>query len=223
MNTDGVVKLADFGVSSSRSLVEDNRGLESFTGTSFYMSPERIRGLTYYRDSDIWSLGISIFDMSTGIYPYYYTQPPDAAVVTPSSSRNLFNAPVLELTRVDSCVYGEGSRRSLTTQTFCYTLHMIVGGGEPVLPIAHGWSTELHDFLRLCIRKDHTMRASATELLQHPFIAIHCKELVSTAQQLKIADWSLVQQLEHIQPQRIFLRTKRERQEQPPLTPWGEL
>ena len=34
------------------------------------MSPERISGLQYIWNSDIWSLGISLVEIATGIFPY---------------------------------------------------------------------------------------------------------------------------------------------------------
>jgi serine/threonine protein kinase len=40
-------------------------------GTPFYMSPEQIKGLPYSRMSDIYSLGVTLFEMVTGKCPYH--------------------------------------------------------------------------------------------------------------------------------------------------------
>jgi mitogen-activated protein kinase kinase len=72
ISTSGKVKLCDFGVSGNlvASIAKTNIGCQS------YMAPERIRGrkpneaITYTVESDIWSLGLSILEISQGQYPY---------------------------------------------------------------------------------------------------------------------------------------------------------
>ncbi|EGD72643.1 STE/STE7/MEK1 protein kinase [Salpingoeca rosetta] len=66
VNTEGDVKLCDFGV--SRRLITTRAN--TFVGTMRYMSPERLHGEEYTVKSDIWSLGISLLEMATGVYPY---------------------------------------------------------------------------------------------------------------------------------------------------------
>lgn len=71
VNEMGKVKLCDFGVSGNlvASLARTNIGCQS------YMAPERIKHTTpdvstYSVQSDIWSLGLSILEISKGCYPY---------------------------------------------------------------------------------------------------------------------------------------------------------
>lgn len=72
ISTSGKVKLCDFGVSGNlvASIAKTNIGCQS------YMAPERIRSrnpneaVTYTVESDIWSLGLSILEISQGQYPY---------------------------------------------------------------------------------------------------------------------------------------------------------
>ena len=68
MNTTGVVKLTDFGI--SRSLENNQIYLKTFVGSRSYMSPERITGKKYSYSSDIWSLGLVIYELATGKEPY---------------------------------------------------------------------------------------------------------------------------------------------------------
>eukprot|EP01016_Furgasonia_blochmanni_P055353 TRINITY_DN923_c0_g3_i2.p1 TRINITY_DN923_c0_g3~~TRINITY_DN923_c0_g3_i2.p1 ORF type:complete len:362 (-),score=52.53 TRINITY_DN923_c0_g3_i2:219-1304(-) len=77
VNSKGEVKIADFGVSGVIEFTHDFR--TSFVGTVTYMSPERIRGEPYGSDTDLWSLGLSIFEMATGRFPY---PDPDSGVQT---------------------------------------------------------------------------------------------------------------------------------------------
>ncbi|KAG9018597.1 hypothetical protein FRB90_011265 [Tulasnella sp. 427] len=69
LTREGVVKLCDFGVSGV--LVNSMAG--TFTGTSWYMSPERIRGDPYSIRSDVWSTGLTILELARNKFPY----PPD--------------------------------------------------------------------------------------------------------------------------------------------------
>jgi len=65
----GVVKLCDFGVSGE--LVASIA--ETFTGTAYYMAPERIKGDQYTIRSDVWSTGLSLLEFAQNKFPY----PPD--------------------------------------------------------------------------------------------------------------------------------------------------
>ncbi|KAE8224749.1 hypothetical protein CF319_g2417 [Tilletia indica] len=72
VNRKGEVKLCDFGVSGQleKSLAKTNIGCQS------YMAPERIQGEsqfklgTYTVASDVWSLGLSLVEITMGTYPY---------------------------------------------------------------------------------------------------------------------------------------------------------
>lgn len=62
----GQIKLCDFGVSGE--LVNSLAG--TFTGTSFYMAPERIKGQPYTITSDVWSLGLTILEVASNRFPF---------------------------------------------------------------------------------------------------------------------------------------------------------
>ncbi|KAJ7594017.1 STE/STE7 protein kinase [Mycena floridula] len=72
LSREGVVKLCDFGVSGE--LVNSMAG--TFTGTSFYMAPERISGHEYTIRSDVWSTGISILELVQNRFPFPSDLPP---------------------------------------------------------------------------------------------------------------------------------------------------
>ena len=64
----GSPKITDFGVSAE---LGDTRALlDSFKGTVFYMSPERVENKDYDFAADVWSLGVVVLECALGKYPY---------------------------------------------------------------------------------------------------------------------------------------------------------
>lgn len=61
----GEFKLCDFGV--SRELTNSLAMADTFVGTSTYMSPERIQGLNYSVKSDVWSMGLMLIELASGL------------------------------------------------------------------------------------------------------------------------------------------------------------
>src|SRR6185295_16161166 len=65
LNSEGVVKLTDFGIAKARMLMEQEEG-EVLMGKVEYMSPEQAQYLETDCRSDLFSLGIVMFELLTG-------------------------------------------------------------------------------------------------------------------------------------------------------------
>ena len=80
LRRDGIVKLLDFGLAklaeqseagpedATRKLIKTSAGV--LLGTAAYMSPEQARGQAVDARSDIWSLGVVIYEMIAGHAPF---------------------------------------------------------------------------------------------------------------------------------------------------------
>eukprot|EP00906_Rhabdomonas_costata_P037623 RCo053028 len=71
VNRRGVVKITDFGVSAMLTEKPHQQGHLSHTGSTAYMSPERIRGNPHGPPCDIWALGVTCAECALGVYPFF--------------------------------------------------------------------------------------------------------------------------------------------------------
>jgi TolB-like protein len=65
---DGVARIVDFGVAKTRSSETDD--IRYTPGTISYMSPEQTRGADVDARSDVWALGVLLYEMLTGRLPF---------------------------------------------------------------------------------------------------------------------------------------------------------
>ncbi|HEY8184217.1 MAG TPA: protein kinase [Thermoanaerobaculia bacterium] len=69
ITSDGVVKILDFGL-AKLSQTTDVTKAGTIVGSPPYMSPEQVRGDAVDQRTDIWSLGVVIYEMVTGTLPF---------------------------------------------------------------------------------------------------------------------------------------------------------
>ena len=87
LTRDGHVKVVDFGLAKQFELTEEQAATETLlsnpgfiSGTLAYMSPEQCKGANLDQRSDIFSLGIILYEMLTGSHPFRRHSPLETAI-----------------------------------------------------------------------------------------------------------------------------------------------
>jgi len=127
----GEVKITDFGVARG----EDSPDLTStgtVIGTPYYMSPEQASGMKLTSQSDIFSLGIVLYEMITGKKPFSggNTHAITAKIIRGKYASALWNSPQhsLRLSKIiDSAMKKNLNRRYGTVQEMCRDLERFAG------------------------------------------------------------------------------------------------
>ncbi|KAG8177191.1 hypothetical protein JTE90_027693 [Oedothorax gibbosus] len=163
INSRGEIKICDFGVSGQ--LIDSMAN--SFVGTRSYMSPERLQGIHYTVQSDIWSLGLSLVEMAIGRYPI---PPPENKEL----QRIFGNAFMPQDCPCSSP--GFKKRSSLSSpgdgpiiMSIFELLDYIVNEPPPTLPNGV-FSQEFKDLVDRCLKKNPSERANLKTLINHPFV-----------------------------------------------------
>ncbi|XP_046913363.2 mitogen-activated protein kinase kinase 1 [Dermatophagoides farinae] len=206
VNSRGEIKICDFGVSGQ--LIDSMAN--SFVGTRSYMSPERLQGIHYSVQSDIWSLGLSLVEMALGRYPI---PPPNEKVLRmifgdhydpkmdhPSSSTTTMTSSsplIIPESSSSSSQHQQqqnfGSNHSnssgsgggsdcLAVQPLSIfaQLDYIVTDPPPTLPLSI-FSREFKDFVDSCLKKNPSERPDLNGLMNHPYIKRSEQEKVDIA------------------------------------------
>ncbi|KAK4704193.1 hypothetical protein P7C70_g2012, partial [Phenoliferia sp. Uapishka_3] len=80
----GKIVLCDFGVAAH---LQTNNKRSTFIGTPLWMAPEVITdGKLYDTKADIWSLGVTMYEIATGNPPYFGMEPLRACALIPRST-----------------------------------------------------------------------------------------------------------------------------------------
>ncbi|KAJ7222175.1 Pkinase-domain-containing protein [Mycena pura] len=176
-NSQGDIKLCDFGVSGE--LI--NSVANTFVGTSIYMSPERIQGAPYSVKSDVWSLGITLVELSVGQFPFSGSfsdtdddDDSDLERTPPADAR----PGSLRVPRSPASARRSRRRRSKgvslhggeMTLSIIELMHQIVNEPAPRLP-AGKFGADVEEFVGACLEKDPARRSTPAQLFELPWAA----------------------------------------------------
>lgn len=179
VNSEGEIKICDFGVSGQ--LIDSMAN--SFVGTRSYMSPERLQGSQYSVASDLWSLGLSLLEMSFGLYPI---PPPDmstlAQIFGPSVAEEMGppqppgsagfgqgRLPRTPLTPRSPAITPGGVHIQAKPMAIFELLEYIVNQSPPKLPIRI-FSESMRDFVERCLKKNPKERPDLQTLSAHTWM-----------------------------------------------------
>ncbi|XP_072457905.1 dual specificity mitogen-activated protein kinase kinase 2 isoform X1 [Notamacropus eugenii] len=188
VNTRGEIKLCDFGVSGQ--LIDSMAN--SFVGTRSYMSPERLQGTHYSVQSDIWSMGLSLVELSIGRYPI---PPPDSKELEAIFGRPMVDGaegephsisprprpPGRPISGLHSCASFCSSHKQLFISSAGHgmdsrpamaifeLLDYIVNEPPPKLPNGV-FTQDFQEFVNKCLIKNPAERADLKMLMNHTFI-----------------------------------------------------
>ncbi|HUO84387.1 MAG TPA: serine/threonine-protein kinase, partial [Thermoanaerobaculia bacterium] len=168
--TDGRIKILDFGLAKLREpegdVNDDNtaqRGLTSpgmVVGTAGYMSPEQVRAEPLDHRSDIFSLGIILYEMLSGTQPFrrpssvetmnaiLHDEPPELSEIPPGIAPTLRHA-----------LEKQPTNRFQAVKDFGFALEMLSGTGERRALPAETRERSLPSYRRISFRRGFIMSA----------------------------------------------------------------
>ena len=172
VGSDGRVKVLDFGLASSPAIPDPEssdpseittrtKTLGGLSGTLAYMSPEQVQGLPTGPVSDIFSLGVVLYEMATGRRPFQGRNPADLITAilrdTPVPPTRLSEAYPARLDRlVARCLEKDPRHRLPTAHDMLWELELLKsesgterrqGSSIAVLPFADHNREKDQDYL----------------------------------------------------------------------------
>ncbi len=129
----GEVKVADFGVAFAAGSV----GRELGGGTPGYMSPEQIEERPVDARSDLYALGVLLFELFAGRRPWTgMIAPADLPPLTAAAP-----VPAVLSDVVSRCLQRDPSRRPISVMSVANAIHELASLAEPasLAPRSHGW------------------------------------------------------------------------------------
>jgi len=183
VNKEGSPKLLDFGIAKllDEDLLEASKGLTK-TGvwhlTPEYASPEQIKGETITTASDIYSLGVMLYQLLTGHQPYRITSSSPVAISKIITEEKIVK-PSEKFQETEEIATADGTTKEITPESISATRK------EKVEKIYHHLKGDIDNIILKAMNKDPSRRYVSVEqfsedirrhIIGLPVIA--CKETV---------------------------------------------
>jgi len=138
---DGVVKVTDFGIARALDDSEELTRTGAVIGTATYFSPEQAQGLPADDRSDVYSLGIVLYEMLTGKPPFTGESPVAVAYQHVSESAPPIadvspDAPLEIAAIAEQAMQKDPANRYQSADAFRDDLLRYLGGSEPLAAAA---------------------------------------------------------------------------------------
>jgi predicted Ser/Thr protein kinase len=146
------VKVTDFGIARITDSSKTKTGL--VLGTPSFMSPEQIAGKKVDGRSDLYSLGVMLFQMLTGVLPFRgdsmaelmykiaNEEAPDIRIVRKEINDRLASVVALSLAKKPEARYQTGEQFALDLRAAMDSASPMVSGPAAVAPLASGGVSE---------------------------------------------------------------------------------
>jgi len=140
ITTDGVVKIADFGLAAKAARAGDDTVRTEVMGTPAYMSPEQIDGRNVDGRADIYSLGITLYVMLTGKKPFDGESTIEVLLkqtkeTAPPVQRLVADVPTTVSQLVEKCMAKAARARYQSASDLASDLDKILSGGRPQIVV----------------------------------------------------------------------------------------
>jgi len=143
LTRDGVLKIVDFGVAKVMKEGLASAGLP--LGTAAYMSPEQTRGEALDHRTDLWSMGVVLYEMLAGARPFGGEGEALIHAIRNDPPRPLKAVPpgqsVALATIVERCLEKDREDRFDSADTLVTDLREVMKSGQESRPAARGAST----------------------------------------------------------------------------------
>ena len=138
---DGAVKVTDFGIARALDDSEELTRTGAVIGTATYFSPEQAQGLPADERSDVYSLGIVLYELLTGKPPFTGESPVAVAYqhvsTMPSPAREVNPEVPVEIAAVaEHAIAKNPANRYQSADAFRDDLLRYLGGAEPIAAAA---------------------------------------------------------------------------------------
>ncbi|CAD6188894.1 unnamed protein product [Caenorhabditis auriculariae] len=138
----GQVKLCDFGICGQ---LEDSVVKTHDAGCQPYLAPERVTNYGHYDvRADVWSLGITLYEISTGVFPYKEWVSPfdqitavvngDPPILRPNEGQFHYSLPLVKF--VNTCLTKDFKTRPKYDALKGFDFYRIYSAGGPAIEAA---------------------------------------------------------------------------------------